>query len=486
LQTDSIGGFSMSLQPSYPYYLANRPVHAGRDLEVIDKHTGEVATRVALADDAVVDRAVAAAVKAAPAMAALPSYRRRDILNGCADRFVERFDELAEVLVVEGGKVIKDARGEVQRLIDTFRIAAEEATRIGGEVLPMDIAERSADFIGFWKRVPIGPVSFITPFNFPYNLVAHKVAPAIAAGCPFILKPAEKTPVGALLLGEILAEFDLPEGAFSILPVPVEEAARFTEDERIKLMSFTGSDKVGWMLKGRSGKKPVVMELGGNAACLVDADADVEDAVDRLVFGGFYQSGQSCISVQRVLVHASIYEAVKDRLVNAVGALKGGDPRDPETFVGPLISQGDAERVVEWIDEAVSAGARLLVGGEREGAVVRPAVLENVDDESKLFTEEVFGPAMILEPFDDFDAALERINCSRYGLQAGLFLRDIGKIRKAWDRLDVGGVVINDVPSFRVDHMPYGGVKDSGLGREGIRFAIEDFTEIRLLAIREP
>lgn len=474
----------MTMKSAYPYYLANRPVEANRDLEVVDKHTGEVATRVAQADDAAVDRAIAAAVEAAPAMARLPSHRRRDILNGCADRFEARFDELAEILLVEGGKVIKDARGEVQRLIDTFRIAAEEATRIGGEVLPMDIAERSESFIGFWKRVPIGPVSFITPFNFPYNLVAHKIAPAIAAGCPFVLKPAEKTPVGALVLGEILAEFDLPEGAFSILPVPREDAARFTEDERIKLMSFTGSDKVGWMLKSKAGKKPVVMELGGNAACLVDADADVDDAIDRLVFGGFYQSGQSCISVQRVLVHDAIYDAVRDGLVEQVGALKGGDPRDPETFVGPLISEGDAERVVEWIEEAVEAGATLLVGGERDGAVVRPAVLDGVPDDCRLFTEEVFGPAMILERFDDFDRALDRINQSRYGLQAGLFIRDIAKIRRAWDELEVGGVVINDVPSFRVDHMPYGGVKDSGLGREGIKFAIEDLTEIRLLAIR--
>jgi len=474
----------MTMKSAYPYYLANRPVEANRDLEVVDKHTGEVATRVAQADDAAVDRAIAAAVEAAPAMARLPSHRRRDILNGCADRFEARFDELAEILLVEGGKVIMDARGEVQRLIDTFRIAAEEATRIGGEVLPMDIAERSESFIGFWKRVPIGPVSFITPFNFPYNLVAHKIAPAIAAGCPFVLKPAEKTPVGALVLGEILAEFDLPEGAFSILPVPREDAARFTEDERIKLMSFTGSDKVGWMLKSKAGKKPVVMELGGNAACLVGADADVDDAIDRLVFGGFYQSGQSCISVQRVLVHDAIYDAVRDGLVEQVGALKGGDPRDPETFVGPLISEGDAERVVEWIEEAVEAGATLLVGGERDGAVVRPAVLDGVPDDCRLFTEEVFGPAMILERFDDFDRALDRINQSRYGLQAGLFIRDIAKIRRAWDELEVGGVVINDVPSFRVDHMPYGGVKDSGLGREGIKFAIEDLTEIRLLAIR--
>jgi len=476
----------MSMKSAYPYYLANRAVFANEDLEVVDKHTGKVVSRVAQADDAVVDQAVAAAERAAGPMARLPSHRRRDVLYHCVEQFKKRFDELAEVLLIEGGKVITDARGEVQRLIDTFQIAAEEATRLGGEVLPMDIAPRTESFIGMWKRVPIGPVSFITPFNFPYNLVAHKVAPAIAAGCPFVLKPAEKTPVGALILGEVLAECDLPEGAFSVLPVPRDAAQRFTEDERLKLLSFTGSDKVGWMLKSKSGKKPVVMELGGNAACLVDADADIEDAVDRLVFGGFYQSGQSCISVQRVQIHRDIYDEVRDRLIEKVAALKGGDPRDEDTFIGPLISEGDARRVVEWIEEAVEKGATLLVGGERDGSVVRPAVLENVARDCRVYNQELFGPGMVIEPFDDFDDALDLINQSRYGLQAGLFVRDIGKIRKAWDVLDVGGVIINDVPSFRVDHMPYGGVKDSGLGREGIRYAIEDMTEIRLLAIREP
>ncbi|QKK03482.1 MAG: aldehyde dehydrogenase family protein [Pseudomonadota bacterium] len=471
---------------AYPYYLANQAVFANEDLEVTDKHTGEVAYRVALAHDEEVDRAVAAALEATPAMATLPAHRRRDVLRHCVQRFRERRDELVEVLIVEGGKVITDAKGEVGRLIETFEIAAEEATRIGGEVLPMDITPRAEAFIGMWKRVPIGPVSFITPFNFPYNLVAHKVAPAIAVGCPFVLKPAEKTPVGALLIGEILAECDdLPPGAFSILSVNRDEAARFTEDERLKLMSFTGSDKVGWMLKSKAGKKPVVMELGGNAACLVDADADLADAVDRIVFGAFYQSGQSCISVQRVQVHQSIYDDFRDRLVEKVAALKGGDPRDEDTFIGPLISEDDARRVVEWIEEAVDAGGRRLVGGEREGSVVRPAVLENVPSECRAYNEEVFGPVVVLEPFTDFDAALDKINQSRYGLQAGLFVRDIGKIRRAWDSLEVGGVVINDIPSFRVDHMPYGGVKDSGLGREGIRYAIEDMTEIRMLAIRD-
>ena len=473
----------MSTQ-SYPYYLANQAVYANTDLEVEDKHTGQVAYRVANADAETLEQAIAAADQAAGAMAAFPSHKRRDVLLHCVEQFKARRDELVEVLVVEGGKVIKDAQGEVQRLIDTFQIAAEEATRIGGEVLPMDIAERTEGWIGMTKRVPIGPVSLITPFNFPYNLVAHKVAPAIAAGCPFVLKPADKTPVGALLIGEILAETDLPEGAFSILPLDVEDAGPLTEDERLKLLSFTGSDKIGWMLKSKAGKKPVVMELGGNAACLVDADADIDDAVDRLVFGAFYQSGQSCISVQRVQVHASIYDELKTRFVEKVDALKSGDPRDPDTFIGPLITEQDAERVVEWIEEAVEGGARVLTGGQRTDRIVRPAVLENVPRDARLYRKEVFGPAVLLEPFDDFDAALDVINDSQYGLQAGLFIRDIAKIRKAWDRLEVGGVVINDVPSFRVDHMPYGGVKDSGLGREGIKYAIEDMVEIRLLAIR--
>lgn len=468
-----------------PYFLANQAVYANEDLEVLDKHTGEVAWRVAQADDEVVDQAIAAAVRAARPMAEMPAYRRRDVLLHCVQRFREREEELVEVLIVEGGKVRRDARGEVTRLIETFQVAAEEATRIGGEVMPMDISPRSEKFTGMFKRVPIGPVSFITPFNFPYNLVAHKIAPAIAAGCPFILKPAEKTPVGALLIGEILAECDLPEGAFSILCVDRKDAARFTEDDRLKLMSFTGSDLVGWKLKARAGKKPVVMELGGNAACLVDHDADIDDAVSRVVFGGFYQSGQSCVSVQRVLVHEDIYPGFAEKLCEQVGKLPGGDPRDENTWVGPLITEDDAKRVVDWIREAVDAGARLLVGGEREGSVVRPAVVENPPADSKLREEEVFGPVVTLESFSDFDDALESINDSRYGLQAGLFIRDIAKINKAWNRLEVGGVIINDVPSFRVDHMPYGGVKDSGLGREGIRFAIADMTEIRLLAIRD-
>lgn len=474
------------LRTSYPLYLANRPAAPNLDLVVYDKYSGAVATRVPLASDATIEQAIEAAARARDAMAALPAYRRQAVLEHCVRRFRERFDELAMALCIEAGKPIRDSRGEVTRLIDTFRIAAEESVRIGGEVLPLDISARAEGYRGMWKRVPLGPVSLISPFNFPLNLTAHKVAPAIAAGCPFVLKPASLTPVGALLIGEILAETELPVGAFSILPCPREGAARFSEDERFKLLSFTGSPEVGWALKARAGKKKVVLELGGNAGCIVDADADLEDAVQRIVFGGFYQSGQSCISVQRIYAHRSIIDEFRTRLVDAVRALPMGDPQAEETFIGPLIAVKEAERIERWVADAVAAGGRLLCGGGRDGALMHPTVLEGVPKSEPVCRQEIFGPVVVLEAFDEFDAALDEVNDSAYGLQAGIFTRDIYKAHRAWDRLEVGGVLIGDVPSWRVDHMPYGGVKDSGLGREGIRFAIEDMTELRLLVIREP
>lgn len=477
------------LKERYPFYLANAPEQPNADLEVKDKYTGEIATRVAMASPEDIDRAIAAADAAAPAMAAMPPYARQAVLNHCVKRFTERFDELADSLCVEAGKPIKDAEGEVHRLIDTFRIAAEESVRISGEVMPLEISERSAGRFGMWKRVPLGPCSFISPFNFPLNLAAHKVAPAIAAGCPFVLKPASRTPIGALIIGEILAETDLPKGAFSILPCHREGADLFTTDERLKLLSFTGSPDVGWALKAKAGKKKVVLELGGNAACVVDADVSsveggLKDAIDRIIIGAFYQSGQSCIGVQRILVHSAVYDEFKGALVEATKALKMGNPKDRETFVGPMISEGEAKRLEGWIKAAVEGGAQVLCGGERDGAMLQATLLEGVPQDVKLYNEEAFGPVALLTPFDDFDEALKEVNDSDFGLQAGVFTRDIHKAHKAWDTLDVGGVIINDVPSWRVDHMPYGGVKDSGLGREGVRFAIEDMTEIRLLVLR--
>jgi acyl-CoA reductase-like NAD-dependent aldehyde dehydrogenase len=475
------------LKQTYPYYLAGKAVHANTELEVTDKYTGKVATRVALADAKAIDAGIAAAVAAQEAMAAFPPYRRQEVLNHCVKRFTERFEEIAQALCIEAGKPIKDARGEVSRLIDTFRVGAEEAVRIGGEVMNLEIAPRAKGYRGMWKRVPIGPCSLISPFNFPLNLAAHKIAPAIAAGCTWVMKPASRTPIGALIMGEALAETDLPEGAFSILPAHRDGADLFTEDDRLKLLSFTGSPQVGWELKAKAGRKKVVLELGGNAACLVDADqADrLDHVVERLVFGAFYQSGQSCISVQRILAHADIYDALRERLVAAVKALKMGDPKDEDTFIGPMISEGEAKRLDGWIRNAVAAGAKLLCGGRREGAMLEATVLEDVPLTTEVNCEEAFGPVVALYRYEDFEAALAQINASKFGLQAGLFTRDIQKAMRAWDHLEVGGVVINDVPSWRVDNMPYGGVKDSGLGREGVRYAIEDMTEIRLLVIRD-
>lgn len=474
------------LQKAYPYYLANKAVYANQELEVTDKYSGEVATRVAMADRAAIDQAIAASVTAAPAMAAMPPYERQAVLNHCITRFTERAEELALALCIEAGKPIKDARGEVTRLIDTFRVASEEAVRIEGQVLNLEITARAKGYRGFTKRVPVGPCSFISPFNFPLNLAAHKVAPAIAAGCPFVLKPASRTPIGALVIGEILAETALPEGAFSILPCHRDGADLFTEDERLKLLSFTGSPSVGWELKARAGKKKVVLELGGNAACVVDEGSDLDDAVNRIVFGAFYQSGQSCIGVQRIYAHRSLYQDFKQRLVEKTRALKMGNPKQEDTFIGPMISEGEAQRLDDWIQQALSAGATLLCGGQRDGAMLQATLLENTPEHCQIVTEEAFGPVAVLEPFDDFDNVLQRINNSAFGLQAGIFTRDLYKAQQAWDVLDVGGVVIGDVPSWRVDNMPYGGVKDSGLGREGVKWAIADMTEERLLVIRTP
>ncbi|WP_301388487.1 aldehyde dehydrogenase family protein [Thalassolituus sp. UBA2590] len=474
------------MSKTYPYYLAGEAVYANTDLKVTDKYSGEVAYEVPLATPDVLDEAIAAAEGAAEAMRNMTVYERQAVLQHCVKRFTERADELAEALCIEAGKPINDAKGEVGRLIDTFKIAAEETPRMLGETLPLDISPRAKGYRGMTQRVPIGPCAFISPFNFPLNLAAHKVAPAIAAGCPFVLKPASMTPIGALVIGEILAETDLPEGAFSILPCRRDSADMLTEDERLKLLSFTGSPEVGWALKARAGKKPVVLELGGNAACVVDNDWDLDDAVARVIIGAFYQSGQSCIGVQRLYVHSDVYDTFKEKLLTKTKALKSGDPKDPETFIGPMISEGEAERLHGWIKDALDRGATLLCGGERDGNMLQASLLENVPADCELSAEEAFGPVAILEPFDDYDAVLKKVNDSRYGLQAGIFTRDLYKAQKAWDELEVGGVVIGDVPSWRVDHMPYGGVKDSGIGREGIRYALEDMTELRLMVVRTP
>jgi acyl-CoA reductase-like NAD-dependent aldehyde dehydrogenase len=474
------------LAARYPYYLAGRPQQPNEDLAVLDKYSGEVASRVAVPDAAAIEEAIVAATRAAGPLRRLPPFARQEVLEHCVRRFRERSAELAEVLCVEAGKPIRDARGEVERLIDTFKIAAEEAVRVDGEALTLAISRRTSGYRGFTRRVPVGPCSFISPFNFPLNLVAHKVAPAIAAGCPFLLKPSERTPIGALLIGEILAETALPAGSFSVLPCRLGDIGPFIEDERLKLLSFTGSGKVGWDLKARAGRKKVILELGGNAACIVDEDQGphLDRVIDRLIFGAFYQSGQSCISVQRILVHESLLAEVRRRLVERARGLIAGDPRREETFLGPMIDEAAAARLEGWVRGAVERGATLLCGGARQGAMLQATLLEGAGPGEPVYDEEVFGPVAMIQGFGTFDEAIARVNDGQYGLQAGVFTNHLDRTLQAWDELEVGGVIVGDVPSFRVDNMPYGGVKGSGLGREGVRYAIEDMTEARLLVLR--
>ncbi len=471
---------------NYPIYIGNKPVMTKQKLDVFDKYTTERVARVSLASSREVEKAIALAVSAREAMAAMPAYQRADILMACVEAFTKRRDELAESLCIEAGKPIKDARVEADRLIDTFRIAAGEATRINGEQIEMAVSPRAVGLRAMTKRVPLGVLSFITPFNFPLNLVAHKVAPAIAAGCPFILKPSERTPLGALIIADVLSKLDLPKGAFSVLACSIEDAQPLITDDRIAMLSFTGG-QVGWKLKSQAGHKAVTLELGGNAVCIVDEDPGVplDHVVDRLAFGAYYQSGQSCIAVQRILVHDAIYDSVKRKLKAKVKTLKSGNPHFTTTFVGPMIDEDNAIRVEEWVNEARKKGAKILVGGERKKQMLPAYLLENVPDDAKLATEEVFGPVCYLERYSDFKDALKRANDTAFGLQAGVFTASIKNAMKAWDVLEVGGVIVGDIPSVRVDNMPYGGAKASGIGLEGVKYAINEMTRPRLLMIRD-
>jgi acyl-CoA reductase-like NAD-dependent aldehyde dehydrogenase len=390
---------------------------------------------------------------------------------------------LARTLALEAGKPIKAARVEVERAAFTFAVAAEEAVRIGGEYLPLDWQASTAGRWGIVRRFAIGPIAAITPFNFPINLVAHKLAPAMAAGCTILLKPAPQTPLTALRLAQIIEEAGWPAGALNVLPLSNEDAAPLVSDDRIKLLSFTGSTTVGWQLKAQAGKKRVVLELGGNAAVIVCADAKMDQAIERCAIGGFTYAGQTCISVQRVFVEDQAFEKFLPAFVARVQRLKAGPVLDDATDLGPLINEEAARRNVEWIAEAVQGGAKLLCGGTRDGAMVSPAVLTGTSPAMRVNCKEIFGPVVTVEKFSNFDAALAEVNHSDFGLQAGIFTRDFLRIIKAFETLEVGGVIVGDVPTFRIDHMPYGGVKDSGLGREGLRYAIEEMTEPRLLAI---
>ncbi len=422
-------------------------------------------------------------VDGAVAMRTLSGYARSTLLQKAAQLLQARQEEFARTMTAESGKPVTDARREVGRAIQTFSIAAEEAKRIGGEVVPLDWSPGMETYWGVTRRFPIGPILGITPFNFPLNLVAHKVAPALAAGNAILIKPAPQTPLTPLLLGEVLAQAGVPPGGLNVLPCDNRVAERLVVDPRFKLLSFTGSAPVGWMLKAKCGKKKVVLELGGNAAVIIEPDADLEYVVQRCVTGGFTYSGQTCISVQRIFVHESVADAFTENLVARVQVLSTGDPGEEATVVGPLIDTGAAQRIEGWIGDAVAQGARLLTGGSRVGPVVRPTVLSNVTATMKVSCEEVFGPLVTITPYRDFETALRAVNQSEYGLQAGIFTNNIGRIFQAFEELEVGGVLANEIPTFRADHMPYGGIKDSGIGREGLRYAIEDMTEPKLLVI---
>ncbi|MEU1736634.1 aldehyde dehydrogenase family protein [Streptosporangium sp. NPDC020145] len=466
-----------------PFWLAGRPATGDAELTVTNSHDGRVVGLCSVPTADQVEEAVAAAVAVRGQAAALPIHVRADALAHVSRRLAERAEELARLIMEENGKPIFWARGEVNRAISTFRFAAEETRRLSGEVMRLDTEAGSAGRLAYISRVPHGPVLAITPFNFPLNLVAHKVAPAIAVGAPVIVKPAPATPLSALVLGEILAETDLPEGMFSVLPVPNDRAGALVEDPRLPVVSFTGSGPVGYAIMDQVPRKHVTLELGGNAAAVVLADADLDWAASRVALFSNYQAGQSCIAVQRVIVEESAREDFLARLVPAVEALVVGDPADDRTQVGPLVSVEAAERVEQWVKEAVAAGARLLAGGTREGATVAPTVLADVPHDAKVSCEEVFGPVMIVQSVSGVDEAFATVNDSKYGLQAGVFTRNLDVAFRANRELEVGGVVIGDVPSYRADQMPYGGIKESGVGREGIRSAIADFTYEKVMVL---
>ena len=429
------------------------------------------------------EAAIAAAVKAFGTTRRLPAFERQRVLRRVAQTILERKDEFSRTLAQEAGKPIKAARTEVDRAIFTFNVAAEESTRIYGEYLPLDWQESTAGRWGIVRRFPLGPIAGITPFNFPLNLVVHKVAPAIAAGCPIVLKPAPQTPLSALLLAEAVQQAGWPDGGLNVLPLSNEDAGLLVTDERIKLISFTGSAPVGWAIKRNAGKKKVILELGGNAGVIIHSDADLGYAADRCIAGGFGYAGQTCISVQRILVHRSVYGKFTELLLAGVNKLRVGDPLEETTDLGPLIRESDAVRAADWVQESVRGGARLLTGGSRRGSLLEPTVLTGTKVEMKVNCQEIFAPVVTVEPYDEFSSALKQVNNSPYGLQAGLFTRDAKLIFEAYEELEVGGLIAGDIPSFRIDHMPYGGIKDSGLGREGLRYAIEEMTEPKLLVM---
>ncbi len=471
------------MEAARPFLIGGQWRRSASTAKVINPFTGETIAEICRAGPTEAAAAVQAAVTATVAMRELPAHARAEALLKIAAALRARQEDVAQTITAEAGKPITDSRREVARAVQTFSVAAEEAKRIPGEVVPMDWTPGTESYLGIVRRFPIGPILGITPFNFPLNLVAHKVAPALAAGNPIVIKPAPQTPLTALLLGEIVLDSGLPAGALSVVPCDNAVAERLVVDDRFRMLSFTGSAAVGWMLKGKAGKKRVALELGGNAGVIVEPNADLDVAAQRCATGGYTYAGQTCISVQRIFVHQSVLQPFTEKLLARVAALKAGDPAKDDTVIGPLIDQTAARRVEDWIGEAVAQGGKLLLGGKRSGSVVEATVLGDVAPTMKVSCQEVFGPVVTVSPYQRFEDALAAVNDSPYGLQAGVFTRDVGRIFHAFRNLDVGTVLANEIPTFRADHMPYGGVKDSGLGREGVRYAIEEMTEPKLLVL---
>jgi acyl-CoA reductase-like NAD-dependent aldehyde dehydrogenase len=471
----------------HPIYLAGRWADSP-DVLVVENpaRPGEPAGATYQATAEQYEEAVQSAVRAFEHTRAMPAFERGRALRFISEGIKARREELGALIALEAGKPIRDALAEVDRATLTFRLGAEEAERMMGESIPLDLNPASRDRFGITRRFPIGPIAAISPFNFPLNLAAHKLAPAIASGNPIVLKPPSKDPLVMLRVAEIVAEAGLPDGAVSILPMSRELGDRMVADERFKLLTFTGSPAVGWRMKERAGKKKVVLELGGNAGVIVDKSADLDWASRRAVTGAFAYSGQVCISVQRMFVHEAVYDDFMGRFLEGVKNLRQGDPSDASTDVGPMVDEANAARTQSWVDEAVADGAQVLAGGTRNGTFFPPTVLTNVDRSAKVCSSEAFAPLVVVEKFSDIGDAIESVNDSTFGLQAGVFTSDLAGAWAAFNGLEVGGVILNDVPTYRVDHMPYGGVKDSGLGREGLRWAIEDMTELRLLVLAWP
>jgi acyl-CoA reductase-like NAD-dependent aldehyde dehydrogenase len=452
-------------------------------LDVHSPYDGSVVATLGVptADD--VEEATATAAATFEESQHLPVYARSEALDHVSKRLSETIDENAKLIAAEGGKPLKWATVEATRAVSTFRWASEVIRHGDDELIRLDTEKSLGSRVGLLRRFPLGPVLGITPFNFPLNLVAHKVAPSLGVGAPIVVKPASATPIGSLRLAEFFAETDLPKGMYQVLPVSSKVADGMARDERYRKISFTGSSEIGWYLKGLDPKKRVTLELGGNAGVIVHADADLDFAAQRIAFGGYYQAGQSCISVQRVLVSSEVYDDFATRLTKQVESLKVGDPMDPTVDVGPVIHRQEVDRIQGWVDEAVADGAEVLTGGQGDGPFFQPTLISHVKPEMKVCREEVFGPVVTISPYETFEDALATVNDSRYGLQAGVFTNDINRAMLAHRTLEVGGVIVNDVSAFRADQMPYGGSKDSGFGREGLRFAMEEMTEVRIMVL---